>query len=182
MIHNDVSDAPIVGVPDIFTASVVRVRGIKGRKALSLPFELVGFVSLSLLAIVARQVRKVGVFLVVLSLLPSGVVGDEGLLNVLVEFVQVDIGKYGTHNAALCKASNYAKRYAKSIDFRTHPVEFLCIVSDGGFEIFLKYLSGGSAYATTGSSSTTPRSRTGIAPPRLHERHHDLLPQPLEEA
>src|SRR5205807_4419702 len=86
---------------DIFTASVVGVRGIKGGKLLRLPFELVGFVSLSLLAIVARQVCKVGVFLVVLSLLPSGVLGNEGLLNVLVEFVQVDIGKHGTRNPAL---------------------------------------------------------------------------------
>lgn len=37
-----------------------------------------------------------GIFLVVLSLFSSRVLGDEGLLNILVEFVQVDIGKHGT--------------------------------------------------------------------------------------
>jgi hypothetical protein len=97
----DEPDQPIVGVPNIFTASVVWVRGITGGKVLGLPFELVGFLSLSLLALVTRQVRKVGVLLGVLSLFPSRVLGNEGLLNVLVEFVQVDIGKHGTRNPAL---------------------------------------------------------------------------------
>ena len=50
------------------------------------------------------------------------------------------------------------------MDFRTHPVAFLCIVSDGGFENFLNYLSRGTAYATTNASRTAPGSGTGTAP------------------
>ena len=50
------------------------------------------------------------------------------------------------------------------MDFQPFSVELLCIVSDGGFEIFLKYLSGGTAYATTNASRTAPGSGTGTAP------------------
>src|SRR6266567_1663386 len=70
----------------------------------------------------------------------------------LFHAMKSDIHKQRGNHAALCEASNYAKRCEKNSDFRPFPVAFLCIVSDDGFEIFLKYLSGEHAYATTKAS------------------------------
>src|SRR6266567_2936399 len=119
------------------------------------------------------------ILLIELSLLPSRVLGYEHGFDKPVQLGEQDITEDRADNRALCEASTYAKRCAKSVDMRPFSVAFLCIVSDDGFEIFLNYLSGGTAYATTNTSPTAPRSGTGTAAPRLHKRHYDLLSQPL---
>src|SRR5207302_8842454 len=76
----------------------------------------------------------------------------EGLRHLGFHAMQRNVSQQWGGHSTLCEASNYAKRCEKNSDFRPFPVEFLCIVSDDGFEIFLKYLSGEHAYATTNAS------------------------------
>src|SRR6266566_3156952 len=59
-----------------------------------------------------------------------------GLVYRAFQSVKRHIRKNRRNYPPLCEASNYAKRCAKSVDMRPFSVEFLCIVSDDGFESF----------------------------------------------
>lgn len=66
-----------------------------------MPFEVHGFFSLALSAVVSRLVGEPFVVPIDSSSFSSGVLWNECLFNVLVKPIEVDIRKHWAHNTAL---------------------------------------------------------------------------------
>ena len=112
------SEAEVVGIADIFEPPVVRVVWVDGRKLLELFSQFEGSLLLPVSQQFVHLFVEFDILLVELSLLPSRILWDEHGFDKRIQFVEQNIAEDGADNRALCKASNYAKRYAKNMDFR----------------------------------------------------------------
>jgi len=105
MIHNDEAQQDVISIAAIPESSIRGVIGIVRRHGLRLLLSLLGLCPMTIFAMVMGLGQQIEVGLVLPSPVPFGVGWNECFCHVLVQSMQVDIGKHGAANAALGRST-----------------------------------------------------------------------------
>src|SRR5205085_9402901 len=95
MIHNDKSQSEVIGVATIVEPPIAGVLGVFRGEMLSRLAEVLALFGQASLEAVFSLVHSLLIHWVFSSFLPSGVAGNEHGFDILIQFIEQDIGKNG---------------------------------------------------------------------------------------